>query len=75
MIERPSEVDEEIPQDIAIFAPSLAHRVGFQGVVGPGGPAWGQPGDGHRFQPGDLHGRHAQCLPAIACPTLVISRD
>ena len=60
--------DDAVPMDIAIFAPSLAHRVGFAAVVGASGPAGRQPGHGRRLQPGHLHLGRARPAAAGAVP-------
>ena len=49
----------DVPQDIAIFAPSLAHRVGFREWWGRRGPARRQSGHGSRLQRRHLLGRRA----------------
>jgi class 3 adenylate cyclase len=67
-------VDEEVPQDIAIFAPSLAHRVGFKEWWGRAARRGASPATSIAFNLVTFTSDVRDCLPAIRCPTLLISR-
>jgi class 3 adenylate cyclase len=72
-IERPPG-GEEIPQDIAIFVPSLAHRVGFREWWGRAARRGASPATAIAFNLVTFSADMREHLPAIHCPTLVISR-
>ncbi len=63
-----------VPQDIAIFAPSLAHRVGFQDWWGRAARRGASPATATAFNLVTFSADLRWCLPDIACPTLVIAR-
>jgi class 3 adenylate cyclase len=67
-------VGEEIPQDIAIFVPSLAHRVGFREWWGRAARRGASPATAIAFNLVTFSADMRDCLPSITCPTLVISR-
>jgi class 3 adenylate cyclase len=66
--------DEEVPQDIAIFVPSLAHRVGFREWWGRAARRGASPATAIAFNLVTFSADMRQHLSAITCPTLVISR-
>jgi class 3 adenylate cyclase len=66
--------DENVPQDIAIFVPSLAHRVGFREWWGRAARRGASPATAIAFNLVTFSADMRQHLPAITCPTLVISR-
>jgi class 3 adenylate cyclase len=72
-IENP-ESGEEVPQDIAIFVPSLAHRVGFREWWGRAARRGASPATAIAFNLVTFSADVRDCLPSITCPTLVISR-
>jgi len=63
-----------VPRDIAIFAPSLAHRVGFQEWWGRAARRGASPATAAAFNLLTMSADMRWCLPAVRCPTLVISR-
>jgi class 3 adenylate cyclase len=63
-----------VPQDIAIFVPSLAHRVGFREWWGRAARRGASPATAIAFNLVTFSADMRQHLPAITCPTLVISR-
>jgi class 3 adenylate cyclase len=65
---------EEVPQDIAIFAPSLAHRVGFREWWGRAARRGASPSTAIAFNIVTFSADVREHLAAISCPTLVISR-
>lgn len=67
-------VDDDVPQDIAIFAPSLAHRVGFREWWGRAARRGASPATSNAFNLVTFTADLRWCLPAIACPTLVFAR-
>jgi class 3 adenylate cyclase len=67
-------VEGEVPQDIAIFVPSLAHRVGFQEWWGRAARRGASPSTAIAFNMVTFTADMRQYLSAITCPTLVISR-
>jgi class 3 adenylate cyclase len=66
--------DGDVPRDIAIFAPSLAHRVGFQEWWGRAARRGASPATAIAFNLVTFSADVRWCLPAISCPTLVIAR-
>jgi class 3 adenylate cyclase len=66
--------DAEVPRDIAIFAPSLAHRVGFQDWWGRAARRGASPATAIAFNLVTFSADVRWCLPAISCPTLVVAR-
>jgi class 3 adenylate cyclase len=70
-----SPAEEGVPQDIAAFAPSLAHRVGFREWWGRAARRNASPATALAFT-GVVFGADVRSsLPAITCPTLVIARS
>ena len=65
--------DGDVPQDIAIFAPSLAHRVGFQEWWERAARRGASPATATAFNLVTFSADVRWCLPAITCPTLVIA--
>ena len=72
-IERPPG-DPEVPQDIAIFVPSLAHRVGFREWWGRAARRGASPATAIAFNLVTFTADLRAELPKVGCPTLVISR-
>jgi class 3 adenylate cyclase len=66
--------EDDIPQDIAIFAPSLAHRVGFREWWGRAARRGASPATAIAFNLVTFTTDVRWCLPAITCPTLVFAR-
>jgi class 3 adenylate cyclase len=64
----------DVPQDIAIFAPSLAHRVGFQDWWGRAARRGASPATATAFNLVTFSADLRWCLPDVTCPTLVIAR-
>jgi len=67
-------VEGGIPRDIAVFAPSLAHRVGFTDWWGRAARRGASPATAQAFNLVMFSADLRSCLPAITCPTLVIAR-
>ena len=67
-------VDGDVPQDIAIFAPSLAHRVGFREWWGRAARRGASPATAAAFNLVTFSADMRWCLPDISCPTLVFAR-
>jgi class 3 adenylate cyclase len=67
-------LDGDVPQDIAIFAPSLAHRVGFKEWWGRAARRGASPATAVAFNLVTFTSDVRDCLAAIGCPTLLISR-
>ncbi len=65
----------DVPQDIAIFAPSLAHRVGFRDWWGRAARRGASPATAMAFNLVTFSADVRWCLPDVTCPTLVISRS
>jgi class 3 adenylate cyclase len=70
------EVPEEdgVPQDIATFAPSLAHRVGFRAWWERAARRGASPSTAVAFNVVTFSADVRSFVPAIHCPTLVVSR-
>jgi class 3 adenylate cyclase len=66
--------EEGVPRDIAIFAPSLAHRVGFQEWWGRAARRGASPATAMAFNLVTFSADLRWCLPSITCPTLVFAR-
>jgi class 3 adenylate cyclase len=66
--------EDGIPRDIAIFAPSLAHRVGFQEWWGRAARRGASPATAMAFNLVTFSADVRWCLPSITCPTLVFAR-
>ena len=65
----------DVPQDIAIYAPSLAHRVGFREWWERAARRGASPATAAAFAIVLFSADVRDYLPAITCPTLVISRS
>ncbi|MGP0030644.1 MAG: alpha/beta fold hydrolase [Acidimicrobiales bacterium] len=66
--------DPAVPQDIAIFAPSLAHRVGFREWWGRAARRGASPATAIAFNVVTFTADLRAELPEIGCPTLVVAR-
>ena len=66
--------DDAVPQDIAIFAPSLAHRVGFAEWWGRAARRGASPATAIAFNLVTFTSDVRDLLPRVQCPTLVMSR-
>jgi class 3 adenylate cyclase len=66
--------EDGIPRDIAIFAPSLAHRVGFREWWGRAARRGASPATAVAFNLVTFSADLRWCLPSITCPTLVFAR-
>ena len=66
--------EEDIPNDIALFAPSLAHRVGFREWWGRAARRGASPATALAFNLVTFSSDVRWCLPSITCPTLVFAR-
>jgi class 3 adenylate cyclase len=69
-----SVTEEGIPRDIAIFAPSLAHRVGFREWWGRAARRGASPATAHAFNLVTFSADVRWTLPSVTCPTLVFAR-
>jgi class 3 adenylate cyclase len=69
------EVEEGVPQDIAVFAPSLAHRVGFREWWGRAARRGASPATAVAFNLVTFSADVRSYLSGIQCPTLVVSRE
>jgi len=67
-------VEGDVPQDIAVFAPSLAHRVGFREWWERAARRGASPATAIAFNLVTFSADMRRCLPDISCPTLVIAR-
>ncbi len=67
-------VSEEVPNDIAIYVPSLAHRVGFQQWWGRAARRGASPATATAWNLTNFTADMRSELVAITCPTLIISR-
>lgn len=67
-------VEGDVPQDIAIFAPSLAHRVGFREWWGRAARRGASPATAAAFNLVTFTADMRWCLPDISCPTLIFAR-
>jgi len=67
-------VDEDVPRDIMIFVPSLAHRVGFKEWWTRGARRGASPSTAVAFNVMAFSADVRDCLASITCPTLVLSR-
>ena len=63
-----SMTEDGIPRDIAIFAPSLAHRVGFREWWGRAARRGASPATGDGLQPRDVLRRRALVPPVDHLP-------
>ncbi|HWE66512.1 MAG TPA: adenylate/guanylate cyclase domain-containing protein [Acidimicrobiales bacterium] len=71
-IESP-QVGEDVPMDIAIYVPSLSHRVGFREWWGRAARRGASPATAIAWNLVTFGADMRADLPQIACPTLVIS--
>jgi class 3 adenylate cyclase len=65
---------EDTPTDIAVYVPSLAHRVGFREWWGRAARRGASPATAIAWNLMIFSADVRDCLPNISCPTLVISR-
>ena len=65
-------IEDDVPADIAIFAPSLAHRVGFQEWWGRAARRGASPATALAFNLVMFSADLRWCLPSVTCPTLVV---
>jgi class 3 adenylate cyclase len=73
-IESP-QLDEDVPQDIAIYVPSLSHRVGFREWWGRAARRGASPATAIAWNLVTFSADVRAELPAVSCPTLVISHE
>ncbi len=66
--------EDDIPRDIAIFAPSLARRVGFREWWGRAARRGASPATAQAFNLVTFSADVRWCLPAVSCPTLIFAR-
>jgi class 3 adenylate cyclase len=67
-------VEGDVPQDIAIFAPSLAHRVGFREWWSRAARRGASPATSAAFNLLTFSADVRWCLPDVTCSTLVVAR-
>jgi class 3 adenylate cyclase len=67
-------VEEDVPRDIATFAPSLAHRVGFREWWERAARRGASPTTATAFNVVTFMADVRGCLPGVTCPTLVMAR-
>jgi class 3 adenylate cyclase len=65
---------EEVPVDISIYVPSLAHRVGFREWWGRAARRGASPSTAIAWNLTNFSADVRAEVPLVACPTLVISR-
>jgi class 3 adenylate cyclase len=70
----PAGPSDEIPQDIVMFAPSLAHRVGFQEWWGRAARRGASPATAIAWNLTAFLADVRSSLPGIGCPVLVLAR-
>ena len=63
-------LDDGVPQDIANFAPSLAHRVGFREWWQRAAQRGASPATATAFNLVTFSADLRWCLPSVTCPTL-----
>ncbi len=68
-------LEGDMPRDIVVFAPSLAHRVGFREWWGRAARRGASPATAIAFNVVQFSADVRWCLPAVTCPTLVFVRD
>jgi class 3 adenylate cyclase/pimeloyl-ACP methyl ester carboxylesterase len=68
-------VEGGVPRDVAVFAPSLAHRVGFRDWWGRAARRGASPATAIAFNLVIFAADLRAYLPEVACPTLVINRS
>jgi class 3 adenylate cyclase len=73
-IENPQPTDE-VPMDIAIYVPSLAHRVGFREWWGRAARRGASPSTAMSWNLTIFGADVREDLDAISCPTLIISHE
>jgi class 3 adenylate cyclase/pimeloyl-ACP methyl ester carboxylesterase len=67
-------LDDGVPRDIATFAPSLAHRVGFREWWERGARRGASPSTALAFNMVTFSADVRWCLPSVTCPTLSVAR-
>ena len=67
-------LDDGVPQDIANFAPSLAHRVGFREWWQRAAQRGASPATATAFNLVTFSADLRWCLPSVTCPTLSVAR-
>jgi class 3 adenylate cyclase len=67
-------LDDGVPRDIATFAPSLAHRVGFREWWQRAARRGASPATATAFNLVTFSADLRWCLPAVTCPTLSLAR-
>ena len=67
-------VEGDVPQDIVVFAPSLAHRVGFRDWWARAARRGASPATAMAFNMVTFSADLRWCLPQVRCPTLVLAR-
>jgi class 3 adenylate cyclase len=68
------EVLDGVPRDIATFAPSLAHRVGFREWWERAARRGASPATALAFNMVTFSADLRWCLPSVTCPTLSVAR-
>jgi class 3 adenylate cyclase len=68
-------LEGDVPQDIAIFAPSLANRVGFREWWGRAARRGASPATAVAFNLVTFTADMRWCLPDVSCPTLIFTRS
>jgi class 3 adenylate cyclase len=66
--------EDDIPRDISIFAPGLAHRVGFREWWGRAARRGASPATAAAFNLVTFSADVRWTLPSVTCPTLVFAR-
>ncbi len=69
-----SMTEDGIPRDIAIFAPSLAHRIGFREWWGRAARRGASPATAQAFNLVTFSADVRWTLPSVTCPVLVFAR-
>ena len=67
-------LDDGVPRDIATFAPSLAHRVGFREWWERAARRGASPSTALAFNLVTFSADLRWCLPSVTCPTLSVAR-
>ncbi|HVB91175.1 MAG TPA: adenylate/guanylate cyclase domain-containing protein [Acidimicrobiales bacterium] len=73
-IESPRAAEPEVPPDISLYVPSLAHRVGFREWWGRAARRGASPSTAIAWNLANFSADMRGELPHISCPTLVMSR-
>jgi class 3 adenylate cyclase len=74
-IEGRQQGSDEIPMDITIYVPSLAHRVGFREWWGRAARRGASPATAIAWNLATFGADVREDLAAVTCPTLIISRE